>query len=399
MSSYFQQLARLDRPSQIVIALQFFVNASTFTSFPLISVWMTKLGHDGNLIASVLTIVLVMSKGLPLICGHYVDRLGAKRFLIAGLLIRFAGFLSLAFAVDTVPLIMTAVLLGLGAAAYESASYGLLAQGPQEQRQFLFLVNNQALNLGVILGPAIGAALIHIDLRSTFLVSSIFFLISAISAFILLPRGTSNDTGENHVIKSLFNLFSDRKFALFCVIMIPWWIVFAQLYTSFPLYYFSLTKDISSSQDIFILNGVTGVVFSIFVVLLIKKYSEMTLITSAFLILALLFMVIPFANIRILFLVIIALYTITETLILPSSDSEIGKIAKKGKEAAYFGAAHISWIIGGTIGNYIGARNANDINSFTIWYLLAVIAAIGAILSVYYMSVDRKMHIMTMKAK
>lgn len=391
MNSYLTQISALGRASLVIVALQFFVNASTFTSFPLLSVWMTNLGHNAALIATILTIVLVMTKGLPLIGGQFVDRFGGKNFLVAGLLLRFLGFLALASAETATPLIVAAVLIGLGGAAYETASYGLLAKGPDEQRKFLFLVNNQALNLGVILGPALGAGLVYFDLKLTFLASAILFLAGAIVAVLLIPGPSADE--KPAVTESMFasskKVYSNSRFMMLCLAMIPWWIIFSQLYTSFPIYYFSISQDLRNAQDIYLTNGISGLLFSIVLLKLIGNLHEMSLVQLAYLVLAAVFLVIPFAAFKMAFIAIIVIYTAAETIILPSSDSEVGKLAEKGAEATYFGAAHISWIVGGTIGNFIGTKAADSHSYDTLWMTLALIAVSGFALAKFYLRFGR----------
>lgn len=391
MKRYLQRLRALGGPALVLIAMQFAVNASTFTSFPLISVMLADDGHSGVLIGTVLTVILVCAKGLPLLAGHLIDQIGARVFLVGGLFARAVGFIALAFAGDAVTLVVAGALVGTGSAAYETAAYGELARRPAQDRKFLFLVNNQALNLGVVIGPALGAVLLFFDVTFAFVTSAVLFVAGAlVVATTIRPQPRADNLQPIAWARPLIDVFADRRFVLLCVLTLPWWIVFAQLYTSFPLYYFALTGAVERSQDIFLANGVAGLLASIALVRFIDRVGDVELMIGAYALLALLFLGAPWVALPVGFVLFVVAYTGAETVILTASDTETAKIAKEGSEATYFGSSQISWIIGGSIGNYLGAVPA-DGGSFTaLWMLMAGVAGLGIVAGLVYRAHARR---------
>ncbi len=377
--SYLGNLRRTDRKSLGLIILQFATNASTFMSFPLLSILLKQQGHDGVFIGAVLTTVLVCAKGLPLLIGHIIDRLGGRIFITGGLMMRAAGF-SVFFISDSPSAsLLAALLIGIGAAAYETAVYALLARQGENERRFLFLLNNQALNSGVILGPAIGTVLSWGRIDLAFAASAVFFTLSALAAPFFCHRTTeTRPDASGGAIRPLAEAFRDRRFALLCAILVPWWLIFAQLYTSFPLFLLSLLGHGRDTQVIFIVNGVTGMLMAFVLAPLFSRFGEVALIRLGYLLLAILFMAAPTIGAALVFFALIALYTVAETIILASSDAEIAHVAPKGREATYFGASHISWIIGGGLGNFLGAELSSRGAFTSLWWLLAAMAVIGA---------------------
>ncbi|MFN3688699.1 MFS transporter [Salinarimonas sp.] len=128
-----------------------------------------------------------------------IDQTGARLFLSGGLFLRAAGFLALAFAQDSTALVLAAAMIGTGSAAYETAAYGELARRPTRHRKFLFLVNNQALNLGVILGPALGALILVFDIRTTFIASAGLFSFGAMVARMAIRTSPPSHRGSGGV--------------------------------------------------------------------------------------------------------------------------------------------------------------------------------------------------------
>lgn len=390
MASYPQRVRELGGQAQVLIAMQFAVNASTFTSFPLTSVMLANAGHSGVLIGTVLTVILVTAKGLPLVSGHLIDQIGARLFLSGGLFLRAAGFLALAFAQDATALVVAAAMIGTGSAAYETAAYGELARRPTRDRKFLFLVNNQALNLGVILGPALGALLLVFDIRTTFLASAGLFCFGALVARMAIRTSPPSREGARIAwAQPLIGVFRDRRFVLLCVLTTPWWIVFAQLYTSFPLYWLSLTGEVDRAQDIFIANGIAGLVFSLALLRLIDRVGEIELILGSYAVLGLLFVAAPWLTVPAAFVVFVVVYTGAETVLLTASDTETANIARKGAEATYFGASQIAWIVGGTIGNFVGAMPADGLAFATLWIAMVAVCGLGILASLVYRAAAR----------
>lgn len=383
--SYIVNLRRTDRKSLGLILLQFATNASTFMSFPLLSVLLKQQGHEGVFIGTVLTTVLICAKGLPLVIGHIIDRFGGQVFVSGGLTMRAIGF-ALFFVSDRMEAqLLAAFLIGSGAAAYETAVYALLAQQAKEIRRFLFLLNNQALNFGVILGPAIGTVLSWGHIELAFAASAVFFILSALAAPFFCQQPADNCPRlPMGVIKPLLETFTDRRFFVLCLILIPWWLIFAQLYTSFPLFLFSLLGHGQDTQIIFIINGITGMITAFMLSSLFSRLEEISLIRLGYLLLAGLFSLSPAIDLAVTFYILVAFYTLAETVILASSDAEIARIAPPGREATFFGASHISWIIGGGIGNFLGAELSSGKDFTTLWWLLALIAAAGVIGTIWY---------------
>ncbi len=93
--------------------------------------------------------------------GYLVDRVGARRILIAGLMLGGLSLILLAFTLNYAWLLVCALLLGLGNSVYHPADYALLSANMDEAHMGrAFSVHTFAGYLGAAVAPAIVAVLL-----------------------------------------------------------------------------------------------------------------------------------------------------------------------------------------------------------------------------------------------
>ena len=369
-----------------VLLSQAAVNAATFISIPLLALYLTKeMDYSIYRMGAVLTTLLVFTRLSPLITGALADKYGYRRFAISGLFIRFIGFACLHCNFQLL-IFCGSALIGLGASLYESGAYGYLAQ-VNKSRSDAFYLNNQALNLGVIIGPLIAFFIPHNGYGTFFWISAFAFLVLMLVNIITFPADKEIRSAEARLtfVQLLSNFYKDKNFLLFNVVCIPWWFLFSQLYVLLPL---AFSKKISGEGNeliIYLINGIVGISVTLLLLKKINNHSPIKIMIIGHLVLALSY-IIPIVNGSMLFfLIMIVIFSIAETLILPSVDTFISQIAPSGREANYFGIANISWIVGATAGNLSGASLLESSNPITPWVILSAMAAAGAIFLVFFL--------------
>ena len=91
------------------------------------------------------------------------------------------------------------------------------------------------LNLGVIVGPAIGMTAGIASARLCFAGSAALFFVLAI--FSLLRPGVERaDSPRSAMLKSIRSALTDRDFRFLMAAAMPWYFLFPQLYVFFPVY-------------------------------------------------------------------------------------------------------------------------------------------------------------------
>ena len=147
------------------------------------------LGLAGWITGLVMGLRVFSQQGLFLLGGWLGDRLGYRRAIVWGCCLRGVGFVLLGWA-QTLPLLLLAAFLTgfAGALFTPCAQASLAAQCPDlSQRRYAFTLHNVASEVGMLLGPLIGLALLNVDFRLTGCVAGALFLLFGALQWRLLP--------------------------------------------------------------------------------------------------------------------------------------------------------------------------------------------------------------------
>ncbi|MGK9283135.1 MFS transporter [Sinorhizobium meliloti] len=394
LSFVADQLLGIPRHIRLLLLLQFLMSLSTFTAMPLMAVHMAdNLSLAAGVIGTVFTIHLALGRALPVITGPVVDRFGFRNLMVLGLLGRAAGFILFTMAAGASGAISATLLIGLGTAAYESAVYGVFGRQPDETVTRVFILNNFALNLGVVVGPALGTIFVFHDTLLPFRAAALFFVVLGIwsARFGFLDE---KYTSRSPIVGSWGSVLTDLRFLWFLATTLPWWFLFAQLFVAFPLYANQITGLESSANAVFLTNGVSGLIFvavSLFAFNWIKS-REMMILCHALLFAV--YCLAPASETIHWLLAVVFVYTIAESLILPSVETITAELAPDGQQATYFGALGLAWGIGAAIGSYTGSWLVLEIRSPPlIWGLYASVAALGLVLGIAFKRTEKPLRL------
>jgi DHA1 family multidrug resistance protein-like MFS transporter len=111
-----------------------------FVVFPLISIrFVDQLGWAAMAVGLALGLRQLTQQGLGIFGGAIADRFGAKPMIITGMLLRAAGFATMALADSTWILICSCVLSGLGGTLFDPPRTALVINliRPHERSRFL----------------------------------------------------------------------------------------------------------------------------------------------------------------------------------------------------------------------------------------------------------------------
>jgi predicted MFS family arabinose efflux permease len=299
--------------------------------------------------------------------------------MIAGLFLRGAGLIGFAFWTDWVSLSVMAFLIGLGTALYESAINGVFGRQPTELAARVFIVNNQFLNIGVMVGPLIGSMALALDIRSLFIGGGVVFILLA--GWTATLRAIDAVHGEpTAIVTSLSRVLRNRAFLLFFLASMPWWFLYTQLFVAFPLYLSRIAGEAAVAK-IFLVNGAVGFVAMLGAMLLFERVRAAVLIRGGYLAAAAIFAIVPLSDKLWWFLAFVAFYTIIESIFIPALETQIAGLADRGSQATFFGIASLAWAISGTAGNYLGSWLILESTPAATWLCFAGVALLGFLLA------------------
>ena len=267
-----------------------------------------------------------------------------------------------------------------------SGTYGYLAH-VNKSRSDVFYLNNQALNLGVVVGPLLAFFVPHDGYRVFFIISAGVFLGLSVISILKFP---GDDLVGKPTVRPPFkelasDMCKDKIFLMFGLVSIPWWFLFSQLYVLLPLAFSKRVSSEGGELVIYLVNGVVGVFLTLLLLKKLSSASPLKLMVFGHLILACAYLIPIINNSVSVFLLMVLVFSVGETLVMPAIDNFIAKIAPAGREANYFGIANLPWIIGGAAGNMVGGTLYEFADGLTPWIFMSVIAVSGALMSLLFL--------------
>lgn len=208
---------------RLLMANQFAINCAFYMLMPYLA---AHLSGDLNLAAWSVGLVLgvrnLSQEGMFLLGGSLADRYGCKAPILAGCLLRTAGFALLGW-VDALPaLIVASAATGLAGALFNPAVRAALAAAAGERRVEAFAAFNVHYQAGMLLGPPIGLALLVADFRAVCTVAALLFAVLTLVQWRALPGdGTPADGRRAGGVWARWRtVAANRPFLLFSLAMI-----------------------------------------------------------------------------------------------------------------------------------------------------------------------------------
>lgn len=367
---------------QILISATFMMNIGSFAIMPFLVLYLSHTLHFSSWeVATVLTTTLICARVLPFFTGMIGDRTSHSTTMISGMIIRGIGFIGYAFFTSFFEVICSAALIGMGSALYDPSVKAIMASQPEQQRKSAFTFFNQALNAGAVLGPLVGGLLVTKDPLYPFLCGGgITVLLGIILFFFRTHYRTIRTTSR--LGQSFRNIWGNKIFVAFTGIMTLFWVVFSQLHISFPLESFRITQDEGVVGTLYIVAGVAGILTMFVIRSSFQKRPPLRVIQIGLLLMGVSFLIVPLFPVPSLIWVLfcVVLFTVGETYILPGSDMAIAELATQEDSGAYYGMFTLSWAVGGTIGNYLGAYLMENGGTFYPWMIFGAISILACVL-------------------
>lgn len=372
----------LSQPQNWIAALQAAMNGAHFAAMPMLAILITQRVEGGAAVAgTALAVYFALSRIGPIFLAGAVERFGLWRGVSLGLYLRGFAFIALPFATQRVEALAVAAILGLGQAIYEVSLYGVIGQQPRAQRDRLLVLNDQALNLGCVLGPVSGAALALWAAEATFVVAGVT-LIALGFGCIAVRSDVPRVAPVSHHEGSVRPMLRDGRFLLLCVALVPFWAVFAQLFAAFPLLAASLGDEPAWANAILIVNGLAGIVALACLGPWIESDRTLRILCLG--------LVLAFATIAgtamvnelWVLLAIVAIFSIGESFVMLAGHILTARHAEGRSATAYFGAFKASAGVGAALGAYVGVVSA-DVQGGTGFLVLGTIG-LGSMIGVAF---------------
>ncbi|MDH6588416.1 MFS family permease [Streptomyces sp. SAI-208] len=231
---------RLSPLLRLLILTQLAFNVGFFAVLPFLAEHLGQaVGMAGWLVGFVLGLRTFSQQGLFVVGGALADRYGIRPVVLAGCVLRIAGFAWLGYAERTGAVIGAVLLIGFAAALFSPAVESEVARqavvheqagGRRTRVLALFTVAGQA---GAFVGPLLGALLLSVDFRTVCLAGAGIFLLVLAGHAWLLPQHVP---GRERVRPAggLGVLVRNRRFLALCCAYGAYLLAYNQLYLALP---------------------------------------------------------------------------------------------------------------------------------------------------------------------
>jgi DHA1 family multidrug resistance protein-like MFS transporter len=327
-----------------------------FMVIPLISVhYVDDLGWAAASIGLVLAMRQLTQQGLTLLGGMLADRIGAKGLICAGMLLRGAGFVCMAWA-DTFALLMASALLAaIGGSLFESPrSAAIAALTNSTNRARYYSLQGVFGGLGMTVGPLLGALLLRLDFAIVALAASSCYAVTFVLTLLFLPpvRVAAEQRGLTYGIGLALR---DQPFMTFNLLLMGYWFMWVQLTISLPLAARAISGTTDAVSWIYTLNAGMSVLLQY----PLLRLAERRLAPLPILILGVAAMAAGLGGVALAssvaaLLACVALFSAGALLASPSQQTVTAGYANPAALGSYFGVNALALALGGGLGNYAG---------------------------------------------
>ncbi|RVW03188.1 MDR family MFS transporter [Rhodococcus spongiicola] len=253
-----------DRASRVLMVNQFSINIGFYMLMPYLAGYLSgSIGLAAWAVGLVLGVRNFSQQGLFLVGGTLADRLGYKPLIVAGCLLRVAGFGLLAVVQSLPAILVASAATGFAGALFNPAVRAYLAADAGPRRVEAFAVFNVFYQAGILLGPLVGLALTTLDFRITCLVAAGVFTALTITQIWALPAARVDDVHQpNRVLHDWRTVATNRPFVLFAVAMVGSYVLLFQIYLALPLQAAVITGAASSTAlvtSIFVISSLVAI--------------------------------------------------------------------------------------------------------------------------------------------
>ncbi|MEU4981033.1 MFS transporter [Streptomyces sp. NPDC021969] len=226
---------------RLLILTQLAFNVGFFAVLPFLAEHLGQsVGMAGWLVGFVLGLRTFSQQGLFVVGGALADRYGIRPVVLAGCVLRIAGFAWLGFAGRTWAVVGAVLLIGFAAALFSPAVESEVARqavgweeeggGDRTRVLALFTVAGQA---GAFVGPLLGALLLAVDFRTACLAGAGVFVLVLVGHARLLPQRVPGRV-QVRMKGGARLVLRNRRFLALCCAYGAYLLAYNQLYLALP---------------------------------------------------------------------------------------------------------------------------------------------------------------------
>ncbi len=361
----------------------FFVSLGNFLIVPFFSIYFTSVVKIPiYLVGFALALQIFSQRAFSIVGGILTDYFSPKKIIILGLLfcgLAYIGFSLVHYAFE---LLLCSFCLGLANSLLLPSSKAalLLMSNNILERPVVFSLRSTVMNIGVSIGPLLGALTFKISQAPVFFVTSMVYLGLVIFSFLFIkniPTACPVDSTEKYNKSMLFHSDVVKTFFLSTLFMIG----FMQMDLTMPLF----VKNFSSTFGvgyIFMLNAIIVLCLSLpFSIFLINEGNVKILIYVAIIFLIICYSILSLSHHFLIILFGTVFLSFSEIAFFPAADTLITRRFPPHLMGTSLGFVQIGYTVGGVIatsaGGYLYEKISKTGDPHLYWMLLTAVLFVG----------------------
>ena len=323
-----------------------------FVVFPLISIrFVDQLGWAAIMVGIALGLRQLVQQGLGVFGGAIADRFGAKPMIVSGMLLRAAGFATMAVAHEPWVLWFSCLLSGIGGTLFDPPRTALVVKliRPEARGRFFSLLMMQD-SAGAVLGALIGSWLLAWDFRLVCWAGALVFVLAALFNALLLPAWRIS-TVPTPMREGLSRVLKDRRFCTYVLTLTGYYMLAVQVMLMLPIMVNQVAGSASAVKWMYAIEAT----LSLTLLYPIARWSEKRFRLHHRLMAGLLLMTLSLLPIGLTdslqqLFVLISLFYIGSIIAEPARETLSAELASARARGSYLGFSRLGLALGGALG-------------------------------------------------
>ncbi|EPV5024257.1 multidrug efflux MFS transporter MdtH [Enterobacter hormaechei] len=323
-----------------------------FVVFPLISIrFVDQMGWAALMVGIALGLRQFVQQGLGVFGGAIADRFGAKPMIVTGMLLRAAGFATMAIAHEPWLLWYSCFLSGIGGTLFDPPRTALVVKliRPQHRGRFFSILMMQD-SAGAVVGALLGSWLLQYDFRLVCATGAVLFILCALFNGLFLPAWKLS-TVKAPVREGLDRVLSDKRFVTYVLTLTGYYMLAVQVMLMLPI----MVNDIAGTPAAVKWMYAIEACLSLTLLYPIARWSERRFRLEHRLMAGLLLMTLSMmpiglvSSLQQLFMLICTFY-IGSIIAEPARETLSASLADARARGSYMGFSRLGLALGGALG-------------------------------------------------
>ncbi|HCJ7666624.1 TPA: multidrug efflux MFS transporter MdtH [Enterobacter hormaechei subsp. xiangfangensis] len=323
-----------------------------FVVVPLISIrFVDQMGWAALMVGIALGLRQFVQQGLGVFGGAIADRFGAKPMIVTGMLLRAAGFATMAIAHEPWLLWFSCFLSGIGGTLFDPPRTALVVKliRPQHRGRFFSILMMQD-SAGAVVGALLGSWLLQYDFRLVCATGAVLFILCALFNGLFLPAWKLS-TVKAPVREGLDRVLSDKRFVTYVLTLTGYYMLAVQVMLMLPI----MVNDIAGTPAAVKWMYAIEACLSLTLLYPIARWSERRFRLEHRLMAGLLLMTLSMmpiglvSSLQQLFMLICTFY-IGSIIAEPARETLSASLADARARGSYMGFSRLGLALGGALG-------------------------------------------------